>query len=504
MKPSARCTLLGIAGVAVFLLFWFTAGHLALLSTWAQGPAAWKTHEDPMGFSVSVPPGWSARGDRNSGRAEIQGGAGESVVVWPVFLASPSGTQAAFDAGTASAVIRRLAGKLWPDAQWEPVASAGPSAARLHGRRGDAAVVCLFTWIPSPKGTAAYFYATSAPTARYRSLEETFARILTSFHVAGTPAPAAAVNYVRWTDPKENAFSLEVPVGWQVRGGLFRFASVDTRPMVEAASPDGEIRITLGDAEIPPFTEPNPYLAMAGFNEGSWYSPGYGVRMLVRRYVPGTAFAVEYVRNKVARGCAELSLLDTRERPDAVQAINQINAQYGMAMRLTAGETSFTCRRDARMLCGYYFVATQLTQAGGPGLWNVQYLFGGVATPEKAQQGQAVLEHMIKTFELNPQWFSMQQNITANTSRIVSRTHQEISSLISDTYWSRQKVMDEIDRRRSNVILGLEDIIDTATGQQIKVESGSAYYWIDQRGTIVGTDTYTRPNLDFRELIRLP
>jgi hypothetical protein len=64
--------------------------------------------------------------------------------------------------------------------------------------------------------------------------------------------------------------------------------------------------------------------------------------------------------------------------------------------------------------------------------------------------------------------------------------------------------MDEIDRRRSNVILGVEDVIDPVTGRQIKIESGSEYYWIDHRGTIVGTQTDTRPNLDFRQLIRLP
>jgi hypothetical protein len=40
--------------------------------------------------------------------------------------------------------------------------------------------------------------------------------------------------------------------------------------------------------------------------------------------------------------------------------------------------------------------------------------------------------------------------------------------------------------------------------RQIKVESGRNYYWSDQHGTIVGTNTPTRPNLDFRELVRLP
>jgi hypothetical protein len=36
------------------------------------------------------------------------------------------------------------------------------------------------------------------------------------------------------------------------------------------------------------------------------------------------------------------------------------------------------------------------------------------------------------------------------------------------------------------------------------VESGTNYYWIDQRGRIAGTTTDTKPSIDFRQLVRLP
>jgi hypothetical protein len=98
----------------------------------------------------------------------------------------------------------------------------------------------------------------------------------------------------------------------------------------------------------------------------------------------------------------------------------------------------------------------------------------------------------------------MQQNIAANTSQIVSRTNQEISRMISDTYRTRQSVDDELSRRRSNATLGVEDVTDPLTGREFKVESGSNHYWIDHRGAVVGTDTDTRPTLDFRAVIRRP
>ncbi len=65
-------------------------------------------------------------------------------------------------------------------------------------------------------------------------------------------------------------------------------------------------------------------------------------------------------------------------------------------------------------------------------------------------------------------------------------------------------MQDELARRRSNAILGVEDVVDPLTGREFKVESGSNYYWVDHRERIVGTETDVRPSLDFRELIRLP
>ena len=78
-----------------------------------------------------------------------------------------------------------------------------------------------------------------------------------------------------------------LPRGWRVDGGLVRQASVDVRPYVRVNSPDGAVTVALGDSKVPPFAVPNAQLDYAGFGEGTWYSPGYGVRMLVRRFRRG-------------------------------------------------------------------------------------------------------------------------------------------------------------------------------------------------------------------------
>jgi hypothetical protein len=366
------------------------------------------------------------------------------------------------------------------------------------------------TWVRSPKGSAGYLYLASAPKERFREAQDTLARILGSVRVFGSQAEAAAqpeLEFERWTDPREQAFSLEIPRGWSRRGGMFRFASVDTRGALEVASPDGKIRITLGDATVPPFTEPTRILSMTGFREGAWYSPGYGVRMQVRRYQRGVDFAKSYVKGTVARSCSGLKFQEVRGRPDTVRALNAIysrSGRFGIQHSISAGEASFSCTRGGEPRHGYYFAATQLVRHAGGGTWNVQHLGGFLAAARAVPTAQRVAQRIVGSFRLNPEWHRKQQGLTRQTSAVVSQTSAAISRMMSDTYWNRQKSMDELSRRRSNVILGREDVIDPVTGSQYKVESGSNYYWVDHRGTIVGTDTHTKPNIDFREMLQLP
>jgi len=495
MKPRISALLL-LAALGPAGCGWSQAGRAP------AAPGGWVSHKG-AGYTLETPRGWTVRAEPKTGRLDIQGAAGEQAVVWPMFIPG------ALDAASGPAVLRKLSASLWPEARWEAAHPAGGKALRMRGSAQGRTVLAALAWVPSTKGTPAYLYAASAPEIGFRLLEDAFARVFGSLRLSGAPAAGGqpAASWVRWQDPRENAFSFEIPSGWNMTGGLFRFASVDIRPAWQLTSPDGQIRITGGDAELPPFTLPNQMLAMAGFREGMMYSPGYGVNMMVRRYIPGMAFAREYVTQKAARGCTELAFTDSRERPDAVQALNAVYSQYGafgVSLTLTAGEVAFTCRQNGQPRRGYYFAGTQLTQTQGTGLWNLEYLCGFLAPAARAAEAQSVLHHIIGSIQINPQWAAMQQGIAANTSRIVARTSEAVSNIINETYWNRQGVMDEMDRRRSNAILGVEDVIDPATGRQIKIESGSEYYWIDHRGTIVGTQTDTRPNLDFRALIRLP
>ena len=356
------------------------------LAAHAQTAGAWNTVSDRRGASLQVPAGWNAATDSNSTRINVSGPAGERMVVWPVFMAETLNGQ------SAAAMLTRVAPKLDPAMTWSAATTpAGPSAVRLAGQANGQAAVASMAWVNSPRGSAVYLVMSAAPQVQYAAVAPTFARIFGS--LALTPPSAGKLQGVRWSDPKEQAFSLEVPVNWRMEGGTFRRAAVDVVHAFSMTAPDGSIRLTGGDPELPPFTMPNQMLAMAGFREGSWYSPGYGVRMMVRRYMPGLAFAKSYVQSKVAQGCPNLQFTQEQDRTREFGAVNAQYAQFrqmGMDIQMTGGDVSFTCQRGGQPVTGYYFATTIMTQASGNGVWMVDQLYGYTAqgAPKRTPRGR--------------------------------------------------------------------------------------------------------------------
>ena len=329
---------------------------------------------------------------------------------------------------------------------------------------------------------------------------------------AEQPAPVKVLShrpglaFVRFVDPRENAFSTEVPKGWKTSGGLFRMASVDTRGAVESVSPEGDIRVSAGDADLPPFTVPNQVLAMAGFREGSWYSPGYGVRMMVRSYQPGVVFAEDYVRSKLAPqiGCSSLTITGKESRPDLTQSINALYSQFaaqGMSVREDAGEVWFSCSHNGQAWRGYYLVTTQISAGAGGGVWHAEHVLGYSAASEKAGLAEAAMLHLAVSMQMNPEWMKMQEGVTMATSQIVAKTNEQISSTIRKTFENKWKTEDRAFRQDANARRGVTDVFDPSTGETWNVQNSSNHYWRKPGSdVIVGTQTFDPPGVGYEPL----
>src|ERR1700722_2046932 len=90
--------------------------------------------------------------------------------------------------------------------------------------------------------------------------------VISFFLAAGTAL--AQTSWITVRDTREQAFSVNVPKGWTVRGGMFHVGALNPRPVVDMVSPDGKTDIRIGDNTIPAYGLANPVLARMGLTEG--------------------------------------------------------------------------------------------------------------------------------------------------------------------------------------------------------------------------------------------
>ena len=237
-------------------------------------------HTSDATCSFDAPSGWIAKA--NADGVKIADPTGQVFVfIAPYLSKSP----------VAPSVFARQAPTLYaaelPDAKTLDMKSSSGSGAHLGtlvrytlGSGSVAEGLCV------GDGHCGALYCIAAPSDKLATEKPVLLRVLNSFKFQG-PLPqtngdsgaSAAVDLpmTTWTDPREGAFSLSVPQGWNVSGGLYRYAAVDVRPDVTVTSPDGSISVRIGDQRIPSHTLPNPLLEMAHLRPGMMYDAGYGV-----------------------------------------------------------------------------------------------------------------------------------------------------------------------------------------------------------------------------------
>jgi hypothetical protein len=496
--------------LAITVLGGSLATALVLAACATTGAQSWGTHQDPSGFSVEIPRGWRVSSD--SGRVTVAGANAERVTIYPLRV------EGQLDAQRAYRLMTAIASQLSPGQRW-----GAPRVGWQFGANGVRAVsadggslreTTALWWANSGRAANGFFYAVAAQPARFQTMEPVFARILGSFRVTQSAAggdgggrlpeasdPLAGLQFQRWVDPTESAFSVEVPAGWRVWGGIKRTGTTSRQDEVVAQSPDGQINVRSGDVRLPPqFIEPNQTLDSLGTHEGQLYP---GTTSLVLRFRPAAYFAAEYVQRNMAQTCGNLRLVRQSDRPDYVQGL----ASRGLLLsrnQYTAGEVIFTCQSGRQSYVGYLFAETSINRNPGVGsVWNVPRLEGFLAPAERASQADAVLQRIRASFAINPQWWRAEVGADARIADQFRRYREFSANLQQQTRNEREASWKVHTEQAGDILRGVTRVVDPETGAAYKVEHASNYYWIDTRNdVIVGTNIPYKPAWDFREMLQ--
>ena len=314
------------------------------------------------------------------------------------------------------------------------------------------------------------------------------------------PDTTSKTAWTQFEDPFEHAFSVEVPQGWTVRGGLFRLGYSDERMMVDLRSPDGKIAIRIGDVGVPSYALPNPYHP----REGEVYDLGAQAQLIVARYRTGPEFAVLYSQARFSQRCRN-------PQPDAADAgfAVQDNVPLAGFSSSSAGQIAWRCETadGPRVVFAY----TRTAEANG--IWQVPAILSFMAPQEKSALARGILLDMVRTFHLNPEWIERQKQLDAeglSYQRMrqqgrIQAIQQQVQQFEAQMQ-AMQNQVNSFERHQAaqvegftNALNGITPTTDPLTGEQRDVWTGTkANYWVNGLGQVVNSTN--APSADFRQL----
>jgi hypothetical protein len=493
--------MLGISRSQILIAAAMLTGSTQFVHAQAAAGGAWRSYNSPAGFSVQLPPGWAAESAKD-GHVLLHSADRTVFAVAQPFKAPNGGASADWieplvqhmgGLFAGAVVSRKTQVSEAPD---EAIARVSYTA---NGKPGVANVLCAIT------GGSGMFYGIAAPAGRFAAVKPTLIHSLSSFHYGAPAAPAnpasrgtspGPVSYVRWKEPNEGVFTTETPKGWKIAGS-YRFAPVDVRTQIQAASPDGAIRIQCGDAGLGAFAAPGPSSQVRGLHEGQSYEVN-GVTYVVLRPQTGAQFSRSYVQQKLAKAHPGLEVSDTEELPAEAEKFNRENAARGAQSHDTVGRTDFSYTQDGRTMNGRCFVRTQPVGQGLGAIW-LAYPTIVTAPAGSLELGISVMQHMLDHTRIDPDWQAQSTKTAAEFSKMVMRNHEAAMAELRRQYDRAIKRLDDNHRQWENIINGETDLVDPGTGQTFKGQAGSNFYWKGVGG-IVGSQAGAAPSVNLTPL----
>jgi hypothetical protein len=322
-------------------------------------------------------------------------------------------------------------------------------------------------------------------------------------NAASQSSKPASIGWTDFQDSFEHAFSLSVPQGWMVQGGLFRFGFSDYRLMVSVKSPDGKIDLRIGDVTIPSYAPPSAYHP----REGQPYDLGAQAQLVIARYRTGAQYAVLYSQARFGTLCQ-----NPQQNPSTIDFTMPDYLPMESVQRSSTGQIEWLCQTSDGPRVALTFTRT----LDGGQLWQVPTMVSLLAPSDQVEQARNIALQCVKSLKINGQWIAYQRNMDQQGLQY-QRMRQQ---------WRRQQISAQIQQFESqmhamqnqvnafekhqamqagqvedftNALNGITPTTDPLTGEHRIVWTGTREnYWVNGVGQVVNATN--APSSAFHQL----
>ncbi|MCC6271002.1 MAG: hypothetical protein IT190_06970 [Microbacteriaceae bacterium] len=310
---------------------------------------------------------------------------------------------------------------------------------------------------------------------------------------------APTTSTVMITDPVDNAFTVEVPEGWD--SVAYSSGAYDVhRNVVSSVSPDGKTVLFVGDPRLPFYW--NPAFATDVFRQTADAFDFYEIRTAE----PAEVYLPEYVTRKFGE-LPGFTITSVGPAPELLGGADELAAS---GLIQTAAEVRFTYEASGELI--HALVEGWAMDSGD--LWMTEVY--GIATDRNVEDYRPMLLAMAKSLTTTPDYAArsqanheqsmaqiqafgeemtrqhnanmawIQQSAAAHQSRMEAIWAQGDASMQS--YYDRMDSMDHTQRDFLTYINEEETVSGGSTGTR-QVATGATNYWVNKYdGTYVGGD----------------
>ncbi|MDX1909778.1 MAG: hypothetical protein SF053_22260 [Bacteroidia bacterium] len=330
----------------------------------------------------------------------------------------------------------------------------------------------------------------------------------------------SGVSLVEITEPREAAFTVQLPKDWDIQLALVR-PHEQTRSIGFAKSPDGRDCVFFGDTRLPMCYIPAPHMGMpAGMNMGS-------PLLLVTPFVAADRYFQQYVKDRYGR-LPGFRITGITPNPEHQQLVEAAARRNGIQAQITTARVSFEFEEGGERAYAQVNGTTFQIQQ----VW-MSDVYGFITLGDTTQMSR-LTGQIVSTLKPNPRW-QEQENLRhqqkmaamqAQTRQIQEQTrlntlaHQQRMQQMHQNFNAHQQRMQDLqashdahnqawaaqqglqDRQHERFIDYIREEETVTNGQQTgKVESGYSQYYVNpQTGAYIGTNSYENPDASVYEL----
>jgi hypothetical protein len=310
--------------------------------------------------------------------------------------------------------------------------------------------------------------------------------------------------FVKYTEQKEQAWTMLIPKGWQTEGGIRRIDPVSTGDAANAIAAKVDFAVKK-DAKgsvmmrwLPDMYRVDSSYTPAGqlgmFPEGSRMNG-----MLVMRCPSAKDYLLKVAFPEAHPNPTDVKLVSSKAQPKVVSALKELTKTVPLmgsfsydAVLVTATYTEGGVKYKEQA----FTVIENMGQVGA-GMWQNKSTILARAPVDEFDKWAPVGAVLVSSVKLSPTWVEAQLKGEAERTQIYQQTQREIQRIGEEIVANHQKTSAEINNDMFLVLTGQEEYINPYTGQTEVRPDGWKYHWQNESGELVVTDSEEYdPNLD--------